>query len=134
MNYTAWSIGGLYLLIACILVFRYGRNIYILFSKARRNTRIPYKSAEVVLLGQATIPHNFLKFIFMYNDDFKKETLRDQLLAHELGHAQQRHSLDILLVELLQTLFWFNPMYYFYAKAIRTKPRVFSRRHGTRQV
>tara|TARA_R110000796_G_scaffold96719_1_gene202718 strand:+ start:98429 stop:100375 length:1947 start_codon:yes stop_codon:yes gene_type:complete len=119
INYSAWAIGGLYLVVALILVIRFGRNIYQLFSKARKNTRIPYKSAEVVLLRQPTIPHNFLKFIFMDNEDYKKEALREQLLAHELGHAQQRHSLDILLVELLQVLFWFNPMYYFYAKAIR---------------
>lgn len=119
INYSAWAIGGLYLAVALILVIRFGRNIYQLFSKARKNTRIPYKSAEVVLLRQPTIPHNFLKFIFMHNEDYKSEALREQLLAHELGHAQQRHSLDILLVELLQVLFWFNPMYYFYAKAIR---------------
>ena len=119
INYSAGVIGGLYLVVALILVIRFGRNIYELFSKARKNTRIPYKSAEVVLLRQPTIPHNFLKFIFMHNEDYKKEALREQLLAHELGHAQQRHSLDILLVELLQVLFWFNPMYYFYAKAIR---------------
>ena len=119
INYAAWAIGGLYLVIAFVLLIRFGRNIYQLFAKARKNTRIPYKSAEVVLLRQPTIPHNFLKFIFMHNEDYKKEALREQLLAHELGHAQQRHSLDILLVELLQVLFWFNPMYYFYAKAIR---------------
>lgn len=119
INYTPWAIGGLYLVIAFVLVVRFGRNIHRLFTKAKNNTRIPYKSAEVVLLGQPTIPHNFLKFIFMYNEDYKKEALREQLLAHELGHALQRHSLDILLVELLQVLFWFNPMYYFYAKAIR---------------
>ena len=119
INYSVWAIGGLYLVVALILVTRFGRNIYELFSKAKKNTRVPYKSAEVVLLRQPTIPHNFLKFIFMDNEDYKKEALREQLLAHELGHAQQRHSLDILLVELLQVLFWFNPMYYFYAKAIR---------------
>ncbi|WP_339694141.1 M23/M56 family metallopeptidase [uncultured Roseivirga sp.] len=119
INYAPWAIGGLYLVIAFVLVVRFGRNIHRLFTKAKNNTRIPYKSAKVVLLGQPTIPHNFLKFIFMYNEDYKKEALREQLLAHELGHALQRHSLDILLVELLQVLFWFNPMYYFYAKAIR---------------
>lgn len=118
-NYSAWAIGGLYLVIAFVLLIRFGRNIHRLFTRAKNNTRIPYKSAEVVLLRQPTIPHNFLKFIFMHNEDYKKEALREQLLAHELGHAQQRHSLDILLVELLQVLFWFNPMYYFYAKAIR---------------
>jgi murein DD-endopeptidase MepM/ murein hydrolase activator NlpD len=111
--YTSYS------LVVLILLIRFGRNIYRLLSKAFSHTRIPYKEAEVALLNEATIPHNFLKYIFINKEDYRNEGLRERLLAHELGHAKQKHSLDILLVEFLQAIFWFNPLYHFYGKAIR---------------
>jgi murein DD-endopeptidase MepM/ murein hydrolase activator NlpD len=115
----AWLIYTSYSLVALILLIRFGRNIYRLVRKAFSHTRIPYKEAEVALLNEAVIPHNFLKYIFINKEDYRNEGLRERLLAHELGHAKQKHSLDILLVEFLQAIFWFNPLYYLYGKAIR---------------
>jgi murein DD-endopeptidase MepM/ murein hydrolase activator NlpD len=116
---NGWLIYTGYSLVALILLIRFGRNIYRLLRKAFSHTRIPYKEAEVALLNEAAIPHNFLKYIFINKEDYRNEGLRDRLLAHELGHAKQKHSLDILLVEFLQAIFWFNPLYHFYGKAIR---------------
>ncbi len=38
---------------------------------------------------------------------------------HELAHVRQLHSLDVLFVELIQIIFWFNPLIYFYKQAIK---------------
>jgi hypothetical protein len=38
---------------------------------------------------------------------------------HEETHAKQKHSLDVLFIEFLQVLFWFNPLMYFMKKAIK---------------
>lgn len=116
---NGWLIYTSYSLVVLILLIRFGRNIYRLLNKAFSHTRIPYKKAEVALLNEAAIPHNFLKYIFINKEDYKNEVLRERLLAHELGHAKQKHSLDILLVEFLQAIFWFNPLYHLYGKAIR---------------
>jgi N-acetylmuramoyl-L-alanine amidase len=34
-------------------------------------------------------------------------------------HVNQKHTLDILFVEFLKSIFWFNPLFYFYKKAIQ---------------
>jgi len=44
---------------------------------------------------------------------------QDQILRHELTHIQQHHSIDIILLEIISILFWFNPIVWFYRKAIR---------------
>jgi N-acetylmuramoyl-L-alanine amidase len=41
------------------------------------------------------------------------------LYTHELVHVTQKHSLDILFIELLKVIFWFNPIFIFYKKAIQ---------------
>lgn len=43
----------------------------------------------------------------------------DQVIEHEKVHVSQRHSLDIILVELFHILFWFNPIFVLYKKALK---------------
>jgi len=41
------------------------------------------------------------------------------VILHEQTHATQKHSLDILFIELLQIVFWFNPFLYFIKHSIK---------------
>ncbi|MTI30499.1 M56 family metallopeptidase [Xanthovirga aplysinae] len=41
-----------------------------------------------------------------------------EILNHELTHINEKHSLDILFVEILKIVFWFNPLFRFYQKAV----------------
>ena len=40
-----------------------------------------------------------------------------QVLAHELAHVRQRHSLDQLATSIVQIILWFNPFAYLFARA-----------------
>ena len=40
-------------------------------------------------------------------------------MHHELAHVNQKHSYDILFIELIRCLFWINPFLYFYKRAIQ---------------
>ncbi|MDP9047995.1 MAG: TonB family protein [Bacteroidota bacterium] len=44
---------------------------------------------------------------------------RDVIAAHEGVHANQWHSADILMMELIMVINWFNPVVYFYRFAIK---------------
>ena len=44
---------------------------------------------------------------------------RDIIEAHELVHARHWHSLDVLLIETIAIINWFNPIVYVYKKGIR---------------
>ena len=41
------------------------------------------------------------------------------IIVHEEVHARQWHSADVLLVELVMIINWFNPVVYFYRRAIK---------------
>ena len=45
-------------------------------------------------------------------------TVYNQVLQHEKIHIQQRHSIDILLAELVLIFQWFNPFAWLYRKEI----------------
>ncbi|MFD2908888.1 TonB family protein [Flavobacterium ardleyense] len=42
----------------------------------------------------------------------------DVILKHELVHAKQLHSVDVLFMEILKIIFWFNPVLYLYHNRI----------------
>lgn len=56
---------------------------------------------------------------------FKKVSLgdsltnKDAIAAHEQAHANQWHSLDILMIEMVMIINWFNPVVYFYRFGIK---------------
>ena len=46
------------------------------------------------------------------------ETELESILAHEAIHSKEKHSLDVLVSQLVCAVFWFNPIVWFYKKAI----------------
>jgi len=109
----------IYTSITSLLVIRFIKNILSFVSKIKSNKKIKYKTATLVLLPYNTLPHTFLEYIFISKDDHNKNAIEKDLYTHELAHVNQKHTLDILLVELFKTLFWFNPVLYFYKKSIQ---------------
>lgn len=111
-----WSLYGL---ITFGLFIRFGKNILELESKTKSNPTVKYQNANLVLLGEKVLPHTFWNSIFINFDDYNRRNIEDELYTHELVHVTQKHTLDILFIETLKTIFWFNPLFYFYKKAIQ---------------
>ncbi len=62
---------------------------------------------QIAVSEKATSPFSWWKTVFLNHQDFEEGTTA--LLAHELGHLRLHHSADVLLMELLTALQWFNP-------------------------
>ena len=62
---------------------------------------------------------SYLKSIFV-NKNFDKlsEKEKKQIIEHEKIHLEQRHTLDILFFEILNIIFWFNPLMRQYKKKV----------------
>ena len=73
---------------------------------------------EIVVIDEAITPFSFFNTIFM-NPALHNEQETNQILAHEKTHAQQRHSLDVLLSELLTIVCWINPAAWLLKREIR---------------
>ncbi len=70
----------------------------------------------LVLLVQQTKAFSFFNYIFLGKDIPKEK--QEKIIAHELIHSQQKHTVDLLFFELLRIIMWFNPMIYVYQKRI----------------
>jgi bla regulator protein BlaR1 len=63
--------------------------------------------------------YSFFSTIFIGKELNQNRNLKDQIIQHELAHIEGRHTVDLLLFELLKCAYWFNPFSYCYAKSIR---------------
>ena len=108
-----------YLLISSLLFFRFSKNIIKITSKIRNNNKKSYKNATIVLTSEKIVLHTFLHYIFINKKEFKKNTIEDELFTHELTHVSQKHTIDILIIEFLQIICWFNPLIIYLKKAIK---------------
>jgi TonB family protein len=52
-------------------------------------------------------PFSWMRYIVLNHKDY--ESPDPAIMAHERGHIRQRHSADVLLVDTLTVLQWFNP-------------------------
>ena len=110
---------GIYAIITFVLAIRFMLNILRFYRVKSKNETKMYKGARLVLLEKEVLPHTFLNNIYVNKTDYEKRCIEPELFTHELTHVRQWHTADILFIELLKTIFWFNPLLYFYKRAIQ---------------
>lgn len=74
------------------------------------------KGMKLVLTDSTSSPYSFFHYVFLSPKAIGASDT-DKILMHEAAHAKQLHSLDLLLVEIIRILLWFNPFIYLYKKA-----------------
>ena len=75
----------------------------------RRSEQYPQPDGTIVCVtGNAEVsPFSWMHYIVMNRSDYEEHNAA--IHAHERGHIRLRHSWDLLLVDLLTALQWFNP-------------------------
>jgi|GEM_PF-4981512 len=119
VDYTTTILWLLYGLGFLLFAFRFAKNLARLHLTIRHNCKEKRDGVIYVLLKADTVPHTFLNYIFVNADEFQKRKIAAELFTHELTHARQKHSWDILFMETLRLVFWFNPVLAIYQKVIR---------------
>ena len=83
--------------------------------------RLPYKmqdGVKVSLLNDDTPAYSFGKHVVLGRNGFNPTEMQ-QLIGHEMVHVRQRHTLDLLLCEVVKAVLWFNPFVYLYQRELK---------------
>lgn len=78
-----------------------------------------FANYQIVWCDKSVAPCSFMKWIFLPHQKFDSNTL-NHIIEHERIHIQQKHSLDMVLAEMLILCYWFNPFAWAYKKSIET--------------
>ena len=114
-DYTKALLIG-YCIVSGILILKIGYSIIKI--KKLKGRKIKYQNRSVFLLKQDLAPFSFWNTIYLSETYFKDSKIENSVFLHEEIHVKQKHSLDILFVEVLKAVFWINPFIWFYKKAM----------------
>ena len=119
INYIPSLLIGIYALGVLFFSLKFLRNLKQLVLRIRKNPKIKQNDFTNVLLKEKIPPHTFFSFIFFNQQKYLHNKISRDVIIHEQAHARQKHSLDVLFVELLQIIFWFNPLIFLLKNAVK---------------
>jgi TonB family protein len=73
---------------------------------------------RLVVLDREISPFSFLNYIFVSNN-LQKTNGWEKMLEHERQHIRQGHTFDVLLLEIIAVVQWFNPFFWMFRRALR---------------
>jgi len=109
----------LYIAITLVLLFRFCRNLLSIRKSVRCSEKILKNGIEIILTKIAIEPYSFLNYIFVSKADYINGAIDKHILSHEFAHIKQRHSFDIMILELIRVFVWFNPVLLLVIKSVR---------------
>lgn len=63
-------------------------------------------------------PFSFFNWIFLNPDNVKEEEM-SEILTHEMAHVRQKHSIDVIISELVNICCWINPFAWLMKREVR---------------
>jgi len=99
---------------ALVLVVRYG----VLWHKLKRYTFVPQGRFRVAVTDSEEPSFSFFRYIVAGRSGMSDAELQ-QVLCHERLHAAQGHSWDLLAVQAVCCLLWFDPFVWLYGRDLR---------------
>ncbi len=107
-----------YLAVAGLLFGKFVFGLHEIYTSIKKGTAKKWKDTTLILMDEAITPQSFLKWIFLNCEDYESGKIGDEILEHERTHIKQKHSVDVLFIEVLKVVFWFNPFMYGFRNSI----------------
>ncbi|WP_116790555.1 M56 family metallopeptidase [Flavobacterium psychrotrophum] len=118
---AGWYIAvvAVYALVALLFLVRFISGIRAFYKTSYINKVVKKYRYIFVLVDGLPLPYTFANMVFVNRSEYEHNAIPEQLFIHELAHARQWHTLDVVFIEILKMVFWFNPLLYFYKRAMQ---------------
>ncbi|QSS97348.1 M56 family metallopeptidase [Psychroflexus sp. ALD_RP9] len=103
--------------VALFFQLKFLRQLVRLVSQLKSAQKYTKNGIHYIASRSEDTAFSFLNYV-VYNPEKLTPTELQLILKHEEAHVKLRHSLDILLAHIYTSLFWFNPIAWFYKNAI----------------
>ncbi|MBF4490930.1 M56 family peptidase [Flavobacterium sp. JLP] len=99
------------------LVVKFAFDFYSLNSVLKGKKIQQQADFKFVDVNENIAPFSYFEYI-VYNSSMFTESELENIIEHEKVHSDQNHTIDVLISRAFCILFWFNPVMWFYKKAI----------------
>jgi TonB family protein len=107
-----------YKIVAVLFALQLIYQLYKVLILVRKTGIIRISRYRVISLPQKAQSFSFFSLIFI-SSPTSDEINNSQVLQHEMAHARQWHSLDIMIIQIFKIFQWFNPFIYLAEKALQ---------------
>ena len=109
----------LYLFILSLFLLRVIISLNKIRFLIKRNTVEQLDRIKFINTDEQGTPFSFFRWLFWNRKIELHSDKGEQIFRHELFHIQQKHSWDIIFMELVSTIFWINPFFHFIKKEVK---------------
>jgi N-acetylmuramoyl-L-alanine amidase len=108
----------LFLVISAFLFLRLMHSLLLIVQKIRRSKPILQQQCRLIFDDKIAQPFSFFHWVFIPANMQNDLEMMNTVLMHEATHAHQWHSIDKLFTEILKTVLWWNPFFFYLQKQL----------------
>ncbi|KIC62855.1 M56 family metallopeptidase, partial [Chryseobacterium taiwanense] len=104
-----------------VSVYFLGKFIYGTFKIYELKTQFERENIEGINFYRTDLtdaPFSYFKNLFWKNSITLNSEIGKQILKHEMVHIEQKHTFDKIILEIITSVFWFNPFYHLIKREI----------------
>ena len=121
-----------YIVITVFFIIRFILGILQIAHRIYKNKKKTVDNIHYILLDNKQIPYCFLNYIFVPREDFINRNIESEILQHEQAHLFQKHTLDIMFIQLVIAFAWFNPFFWLIKQSITANHEFLADEHTLR--
>lgn len=112
---TIIYIGG-----ATYFCLRFLSNIARIYFLYFRFPKYRFNEFKAVILDNDQAPFTFFNLLFISRSDYESGNT-DEIIVHEKAHRDEYHSFDIILLEIMTIIQWFNPFIWLFRFSLKSE-------------
>lgn len=109
---------AVFLVVSFVLVLRLFIQLLSVKKMQLKSTLLAAGKENIYHISEPILPFSFFTSIFINTNNYSHNELQE-IIDHERVHVQQKHSIDMIVSEIICIFNWYNPFAWMIKKAIR---------------
>lgn len=109
----------IYVFVSGIFLVRFLYNLFKILRIKKSGKKVSTSFGNLIVSNKVTSPFTFCNYIYVNKTEWENKTVNPAILYHEQAHVKQHHSIDILFMEGLKIILWFQPFLYYFKRIIQ---------------
>lgn len=120
LSLLIFTFGAIYFAGVMYNLWAFIKNLRVIIGLSHQSKKIQEEPYYSIYIQNLLPTFSFMRYIFLETtvSQLKREEL-SQVIHHEQIHVRQKHTMDLLLMEIVGIIFWFNPTITYLKKSLK---------------
>lgn len=109
----------IYVFVSGVFLIRFLYNLFKILQIKKSGKKISTSFGKLIVSNKVKSPFTFCNYIYVNKTEWESKSVSDAILYHEQAHVKQNHSIDVLFIEVLKIVMWFQPFLYYFKRIVQ---------------